>query len=258
MALKRLSTGEMISLTSPWTQKNHPDRKVLLGVDEIAPLLPKIDDAHQALLSTQVDATPPPRLAALQEEQKRLDVRHDDILRGCFTLPQALAYLAKDPNEAKALLALQKTLLPDGLKATQKSYRDEAGQAAMLEKRLTAEDVSLLKSLEIPGGTLWDAVNEWRQLGAQLGKLEDERVKLEGGTGTMPADVLTARNRWIRAVNAVRTVLDLLDDGNEKLAAIVARIDEAERKADRRGASGGSEGEGEKAPADAAEAPKGG
>ncbi|APR86282.1 Hypothetical protein A7982_11631 [Minicystis rosea] len=240
MALKRLTTGEMISLTTSWTTKNSPDRKALAAIKEVEPLVPQIDASHRGLLQTQA-AAPSARLAEIQEQEKTIDVRHDDLLRGCFHLLQALAYLTQDPARAKALLALQKTLLPEGLLATQKTYREEAGQAKLLKTRLGAGDIELLKEIPTLDGTLWDATNEWTTLAAKLGKLEDERAALGGPQGAAPSDAVAARNRWIRAVSAVRTVLELVGTEDEKVQALLSRIDEAERKADRRGA-----GEGEK------------
>ena len=69
MALKRLTTGEMISLTATCVQEGHADRVILLGVPEIAALVPKLDQAHKGLLGTQVDG-PSPRASAIQNEQK--------------------------------------------------------------------------------------------------------------------------------------------------------------------------------------------
>jgi len=226
----------MVSLSAPLTQAGHADRQLLAGIPAAAALLPTLDSAHRQLLITQPSVAVPERAAAIIVEERRLDIRHDAILRGCFTLLQALSYLTSNAAEAKLLIELQQVLLPEGLTATQKTYREEAGQAALLESRLTPAQIARLTSIKtLHGTTLWDSVQEWIHLGAALGKLEDERGGgLEAASPTA-AEGLAARNRWIRTLNAIRGVLDLVEADEPGVAAILSRIAEAERRADRRG-----------------------
>lgn len=237
MALKRLYTGEMVSLSGPLTKADHPDREVLAGIPATAALLPELDSAHRSLLSTQVKPEAQTRLAGIIMAERGLDVRHDDVIRGLSGLLTSLAYLTPDPDLAARVLHVLSVLLPDGLDAVTKSYREEAGQAALLESRLAPADVTLLKRIKILEGTAFDAVQEWISVGAQLGRLEDERGDLPETSGPAPADVVTARNRWIRTVNAMRSVLDLVSADHPDVVKILGRITEAERKADRRIAS---------------------
>jgi hypothetical protein len=234
MALKRLYTGEMVSLSGPWTQSNHPDRALLASIPATAALLPQLDTAHASLLSMQVKPESAPRLRVIGKAQKRIDVRHDDVIRGLFGLLQALAFLTLDPELAARLHHLLAVLLPDGLDAVLKSYRDEAGQAALLESRLSPEEVSLLKRIKTLEGTAWDSVREWISLASQLGVLEDERASVKEASGPAPADVVTARNSWIRTINALRTVLDLVSANDPGGELILNRISEAERMAEHR------------------------
>jgi DNA-binding TFAR19-related protein (PDSD5 family) len=237
MALKRLYTGEMVSLSGPLTKGDHPDRQVLAGIPATAALLPELDSAHGSLLSTQVKPEAQTRLAAIILAEKSLDVRHDDLIRGVSGLLTSLAYLTPDAELAARVLHVLSVLLPDGLDAVTKSYREEAGQAALLESRLTPADVALLKRIKLLEGTAHDAVKEWMSVGAQLGALEDERAGLPETSGPAPADVVTARNRWIRTINAMRSVLDLVSADHPGVVKLLSRITEAERKADRRIAS---------------------
>lgn len=236
MALKRLTTGEMVSLSASWVESDHVDRKALAAIPVIASLLPRVDLAHATLLETQTACVAPERLAAIQDEQKRVDARHDDLARGAYYLPMALAYLVKNKHLAQSLLELQSVLLPDGLTIVQKSYREEAGQTALLDSRLSPDHIALLKKIKTPEGNLWDAIQEWMNVGAKLGALENERTAPEPA-GTSASDVVKARNQWIRTVNAMRSVLALVDDHNPLVQSILRRIDEAELKADRRIAS---------------------
>lgn len=237
MALKRLYTGEMVSLSGPLTKSDHPDRRILADIPATAALLPELDGAHGTLLAMQVKPEAQTRLAVIIKAQKRLDVRHDDLIRGVSGLLTSLAYLTQDAELAARLLHLQSVLLPDGLDAVTKTYREESGQAALLESRLTPADVTLLKKIKLLEGTAWDAVREWMDVGAQLGALEDERSAIPATTGPAAADVVAARNKWIRTINAIRAVLDLTSSGDAGVVKILNRLAEAERKADHRVAS---------------------
>lgn len=234
MTLKRLSTSEMISLSGPWTKPDHPDRKILASSAALVVLLPQIDDAHESLLATQPSATIPDRVTAIQQLQRRLDLRHDDVLRGCYLVPEALAYLTRDKALMAQLLNLQEALLPEGLLATQKSYREESEQAAKLATHLLDDHIALLQKLKTADGTLWDAVLEWEDLGRKLGELEDELDALAVTPGATPADVLHARNKWIRTVYAFKTVLELVGVEKAGVLTILKRLTDAERRADRR------------------------
>jgi hypothetical protein len=237
MALKRLYTGEMVSLSGPLTTAGHADRQILADIPATAALLPELDSAHGSLLSTQVKPEAETRLAVIIKAEKRLDVRHDDLIRGVSGLLTSLAYLTKDPELAARVLHVLSVLLPDGLDAVTRTYREESGQASLLESRLSPADVTLLKRIKILEGTAWDAIKEWMDVGAQLGTLEDERAGLPETSGPAPADVVTARNKWIRTINAMRSVLDLVSAGHPGVVKILNRITEAERKADHRVAS---------------------
>jgi hypothetical protein len=234
MTFKRLSTSEMLSLSGPWTTPDHADRKILASSAAIAVLLPQIDDAHQSLLATQPSTAIPDRVTAIQQLQRRLDLRHDDVLRGCYLLPEALAYLTRDRALMGQLLHLQEALLPEGLLATQKSYREESDQAAKLATHLSDDHIALLQKLKTADGTLWDAVLEWEELGRKLGELEDELDELAVTAGATPADVLQARNKWIRTVYAFKTVLELVGVEKAGVLTILKRLTDAERRADRR------------------------
>lgn len=237
MALKRLYTGEMVSLTGPLTKSDHPDRQTLAAIPATAALLPELDGAHDSLLAMQVKPEAQTRLAVIIKLQKQLDVRHDDLIRGVFSLLDALAYLTKDAELAARLLHLQSVILPDGIDAVTRTYREESGQAALLESRLAPADVALLKKIKLLEGSAYDAVKEWMDVGEQLGALEDERSAIPATTGPAPADVVTARNTWIRTINAIRGVLDLKSAKEPGVAKLLARFVEAERKADHRVAS---------------------
>jgi len=237
MALKRLYTGEMVSLSAPLTSIAHADRQTLAVIPAIAALLPELDTAHITLLATQIKPAAETRLAAIGKAQKVLDVRHDNVIRGLHGLLNSLAYLTKNAELASQTLQLLSVILPDGLDAVSKTYREEAGQASLLEFRLSPEDTLLLKDIRTLEGSAWDAVKEWMDIGAQLGALEDERSGIPQISGPSAADVVSARNKWIRTIKAIRSVLELVNAGQPGVGKILDRFTEAERKADHRVAS---------------------
>ena len=231
MALKHLTTAKMVSLSDPLVKPGHPDRAALAAFADLNGFLPKLTAAHTGLLQTFTPADSSEQLVTIQNNQKQLDARYDDLARGIHHLPLALSYLVKNAAVAQQLRSLQQVLTPDGLSVIQKSYREEAGQAALLESRLTADHVALMKSIQTPEGSLEDAVREWISTGAQLGALEDQRAALQK-SGPTAADALKARNRWIRTIHAMSSLIELVDEPGEAVLAIVKRFQDAAAKAE--------------------------
>lgn len=241
MAIKRLTTEEMVQISGPWVAEGTEARNAILAVDELKGLLPRVEAAHKALHETQ-PGPGNPRLAELQAEAAEEDLQHDTLIRGTHMLLTALALLGG--ASADGLLRLRDFLLPDGLEATQKSYRAEAGAADLLKTRL-AGDPSVkkqLKDVPVLKQTLWHFVEGWLSRAKKLSDLEDERARIAapGGPGDA-AVVLAARNQWIRAVNALLANGDLaeLDAATDRTIFGALRL--AERAADRRGRAPASE-----------------
>ena len=234
MAAKRLTTDEMVQISGPWITKGSAARTAIAAVPEMAGLLPRVDEAHQALHDAQPSAGDP-RLAALQDEAASVDAQHDTLIRGVSMTLTALALLS-DAAKASALLKLQEVLLPDGLGSIQKTFRAEAGAAELLKTRLAA-DPSLKKQLkDIPvfKHTLGHFVEEWLGHAKRLGELEDERAAIVSGGPGDGAKLLAARNQWVRAVNALvaNAAMAELDEPTDQLIFGAFRL--AEKTADRR------------------------
>lgn len=239
MALKRMRTEEMVAVTSTWVDEAHPDRQAIAQEPALASLLPQVDRAHEGLLVTHDAGPNAVRLKQIQEEQKALDVEHDDVLRGIWAYLWALIYFARTREERQSFLRLTALLLPEGLTAVIKSYREEAGQAELAGSRLTDADRALLQTLVLPDGrTLLDVVNQWLSLGAQLGALDRERSGDLTDDRPTQAEAVLARNQWIRTVQTVQGVAALVAANNPVIQEIMARVDAAGRYADRRAGSG--------------------
>jgi hypothetical protein len=252
MALKRLNTEEMVQISGAWLAKGSEVRKALGGVPELAGLVPRIEAAHKALHDTQSQADDP-RLAALQAEAAALDATHDTNMRGIHGLLSALALLA-DADGATELEQLRDLLLPEGLQATQRTYRAEAGAAELLKTRLAGEPAAKKQLRAIPVGkqTALHHVERWMTSAARLGALEDERAQLLAAAGVGdPAKQLAARNQWIRAANALVANAALADLDAETDKLLFGALRAAETIANRRGRAPATEEEPAPAPAPA-------
>jgi hypothetical protein len=240
MALKRLNHAEMISLSESWVREDTPERKVIESIPDIQPLLPYVLLAHDAILAAQ-PAMDVAQFSMLQQEGGEIDVEHDDLVRGLIGTLTAFAYLTKDPDRRAALLKLRDTLFPLGLQLVTKSYREEGGQGALLKARLTPEMKALLASLHGPDGTLLASLEQYLEKANRLREIEDLKAGVVDGNGRAPADMMKARNKWIRAMNAVMATLELAEVDEETQAKLLNPIRAAERAADLRVSSNRAE-----------------
>lgn len=247
MALRDLPTPVMIAVTAAWidAEQARPDIEAL---PTAAGLLTKIEAANQRLLETQPSSDgnrSPPEILAVREEQTGLDVVHDRKTRGTYHVLTGFADLEDDPDLAADYLALRDKLVPpeQGLRVIQVSYRQEAGEAALVEERLTDKDRALLKKLPIPGGKLLAAHEARVKAAARLGALEDQRAQIEAKAADKETvkhgDALRARNGWIKAVRAFVSALDLDEPTDAARKRILGPLEEAERAAARRAAKAG-------------------
>ncbi len=232
MALRDLSTPVMVSLTSTWVDRNHGDHAALIAQPHSAGLVSSVEAAHGGLLAIQVNSTESAsaRLVEVKAEQIAVSQRHDRMIHGVWWYLSAVAALTPSAEKAAELTALRDRLLPDGLSLKNTSYRDKIGAASLAHARITREDHTLLASQRTPIGTLDDAVTGWFSEAARLGELEHERATIEP-QGTAPADVLRARNNWVRTIAAVRAALSLVEELPLTLGQMLQRIEDAEQKA---------------------------
>lgn len=235
MALKHLSVPEMVDLTSAWVDPSHADRTALASVDAVVGILPLLDAAHADLLATQVD-TEGAAATNLIEELASADVVHDAWARACSYLlrgHEQVALAQGRTQDVKALQALHDTLFPDGLRVVNYSYREESGHAVLLASRLSAEDKTLLASLPISGGTLADAVESWIQAGTEIGTLEQQRTR-KRQQSTLAGRLQRARNRWIRVMQNLRSVLELSEATDKRLLDMLKQVEQVEQAAEAR------------------------
>jgi hypothetical protein len=237
MALKRLRTEEMVAISKSWVDPEHPDRLALGAVPALATLLPELDAACAGLHATYRAGPGTARRQQLQDRQRELDLEHDDVLRGIWFYLQSQVLITREPAARSELERLRERLLPEGLLAVNKSYREQAGQAALAAQQLTERDRERLAQMPMHDGrTLLDLVERWLALGAEIGALDRARAGDLRDNVPRPAEALAARNRWIRTVNTMREVAALVAAQAPAIQAILARVEVAEREAERRAA----------------------
>jgi hypothetical protein len=240
MSLLNVTTETMVTLSDRWTDPKK-QRKQLTALALLAPLVPVIQRAHDDLLSKQQTGSAiHAQIATLQKEQAARDKRHDRKIRGTHSVLSGFADLTDDPGSAQALLDLRDRLLPIGNRATLRSYTDEAGDAKRLPSRLDDASRKLLAKLPTPDGPLQSHVDAWLEEAKQLGLQEEQREHLTqqleaGNGGPTAAEVVQARNAWIRAARAIEANLALDPKADaETIEKILGPLRRAEAKADRR------------------------
>ena len=230
MALKRLTSGEMIHTTQTWVDPKHRHQQLLSAVAEVAVLLNHLERAHQALLTLQpvTDPSAAGRARALED----LAAQHDDLVRAIYALFQVQIHLAQQFSDRQSWLRLRDAVFPEGLTVITRSYADEAGQAALAMARLSADDKDQLKAATLGKDSMWGLLERYGQVAQKLG--EAATAHYTPTVNPRRADAADARNQWIRVVNAVLASIDMVPHNDELLREVVAPLREVERRADRR------------------------
>lgn len=242
MSRKRLTSSEMLHISGEWINSNTPAHAAILASNELAASLPRIQATHQELLAAAKPTTNnDPRLFEIIKKQFEIDQRHDELIRGIHGILTSTASLL-DPDDAAPLITLRDQLLPDGLSSIQRSYSHEANQAAQLAARLTPELRNQIDKFTFGPKSkphrLSTFVDEWIQIGEQLGQLDNEKARLASPspqTTSANAQIVAARNKWLRTVHLFLAIADAaeIDPATERL--LFSPLRSLEAKAARRG-----------------------
>jgi len=233
MALKKLSSEEMIQLSTPWVSAGDAANEAILKVPLLSALLPNVQAAHEALFKMRAHPVDS-RTQRLSQDAAALDAKHDDLVRkvhGAFTV---LADLSEANTE---ILQLRDLLLPEGLQHTKKTYRGKAGHAALVASKLDTGTTVALKALTLKDTTLLDLVQTWLDTAKKLGAAEESRARLNSTNGPSSADATIARARWVRMANALLANSDLIELDEATQSTLFAALRIAEKTADARGRS---------------------
>jgi hypothetical protein len=246
MALIRISTQKMISLSLEWVETR---RGVLSAIPQAAAVLPDLDNAHRGLVIFQKPAPAEDKtLLEVREQISAGDLRHDDLLRGGYYLLTGLSFIAAaqaGPEAAERFLTLRGQLYPDDLSGTRRSIDEEAGAAEQLAGLLeSASFAAELAAIEVKTGNgavqLRDLVAAQIAAGRGLGALSKQRRQLEEQAASQITGPVERqrRNAWITAVRSLEQNLKLAVRNKiataEVAADLLKELRAAEEEADRR------------------------
>lgn len=232
MALTSIDSSEMLNLSIDLITPGNPRHTALIAQPESAAVLPKLVLAHQGIILAQ-----PPNAAQIAKLTASLtfsDRRHDSLSRSIDGRIASELEHIDDPAAREALSRARVALFPEGLSINNASYGSQAGEVQRRAKRVDAEVRATLSRLTTyDGRTLADLYDELQEVATEIGVMEKRRAAL-GEEGAQILKSRDARFAWIRAINAVATMLELAGvDERPVLGAIRDAEVEAERAAAR-------------------------
>ncbi|WP_437274534.1 hypothetical protein WME90_25120 [Sorangium sp. So ce375] len=260
--LKHLNLDEMVALLSPWVE-DAKHRKVFLSIPEIAPLHPRVVEAHEGVVAVQPSSGgASSKMRALTDEISEVDRRHDHLARAVSYGIDArrelcLAEDAADAAGAAQCDVVQKKLFPGGLSILNASPLAEAGNTTRIARLLEDEPAiaDFLRSVPARGKvSLLDVTKRWLAKGRELQALERARTELEATETTTPASKTTiqaARSQWFKIVSLVLSNLEMSRAPARDVEIVRGPVLRASDRAGKRYASGKPG----QAPPDGAEVP---
>lgn len=239
--LHELTIGEMITITEQWTGDGKP---VFVAIPELAPLLPRVQEDHDALVGARGGSSAETPLRALSEQADTLDTRHDHLQRalhfGMRSTREAL--LGQNPPNvalADAIDVALEKLQPRGLDIVKASYESEAGNAAQMVKLAETEFASVLAQVPILDGvSALDLVKQIGAIGTALGAVEQKKSVTAAAAAKEDVTPSEVRRRMRAWVDTVELVLGALTRTKVNEAHVVQIrkpvVDAAEKARERR------------------------
>jgi hypothetical protein len=241
MNFKALTVEQMNRVSGGWLSPEQ--RSIVAKVPQLWGMKEDIEEAHADLViyvpTVQLKS---PALIENRAKATEGDGIHDHSVRAAIYLMLAAKELAKSPEEAIQLQSLIDDIYPDGFATTGKTYEEESGAAALLQKRLTDEKRAVLMSLTFRNTNALKIVDASITAGLLLGELETQKRHLEqelAESATPSAsEVKRAQYNWIdmakmvvkhtnRALNKKKLTQKEHDDFLESL---VSALQVAERR----------------------------
>jgi len=192
---------------------------------ELVWLVPKMraaaDDIDTTARATKAVSTP--EIESKRAEAGGFEATFDTSHR-CVVQAYALAELwlgLKDPAAKTVVTTGKRSLYPDGLEITQKSWASEGDEAMLYLQRLERPEVKAAQALVtaiVPG--LADIVASATTAGAGLHASMRELAVLEAGRGESP-QMFAARTRGLQVLSLLRTNVDEVFPASDKANAVV-------------------------------------
>lgn len=207
MGLRDLTTASMVTITGALVDPER-ERPIFAKYPRLLPWLEDIEAAHKGLYEI-VTRAPSPELSAMNERATFLDAEHDRKASGLFDLLTGLARVSDDDAEAARVIELRTQLFPSGRSIVNRTYLDQAGEASLIDSRLSETSRKLLDELVVHGLPLAKHVQAWQKAAAELGQIEGERVRLAKDEKSQSLTTIgKARNAWVAAINALLYVIE--------------------------------------------------
>lgn len=222
MSIRDFTTTTMVAITGRLVDPER-ERSVLEKYPRLLPWLADIEEAHRGLYEVESNPTAPSaELVAMNEQATLLDSAHDRKVRGLHQAISGLADLSDNTDHAARFITLRDELFPSGRSIVNRSYIDQAGEASLVDARLSGPSRDLLRDTVIDGVTLLEYVEAWRTIAEELGNLEAKRIRrAKDEKAQTLVTISKARRAWIDTMNAVLLVIDreksLTDDDRRRL-----------------------------------------
>jgi hypothetical protein len=211
--LRDINAGEMLALIEQWAG---PIKAVFLSIPELAPLLPRVQEDHDALLTARAGSAALATLRTLLETADALDERHDHLQRALHhgLLSAREARLGLDPPDhavANQIDAAYERLLPKQLDVINASYEAEAGNASQMVNIADKELTTLLSAIPIVSGiSALDLVHEIGKVGAALGGVEQNKSVTAAAADQEAVAPAEVRRRMRACAVTIETVIGAL------------------------------------------------
>jgi len=242
MALRDLTTEEMLEATRGWVTPGDPVHDALSAMPQTHAVLELFEQAHSELERTQPKGEQvAERIAQLTIEMTRLDSRHDRKMRAVGQLLLAAADADDDAGRAKRWRGLYASIFPEGMAILTQPYAQEAGRAEQLEQELTDDSRQWLGELLIGGVSALAILEEGIAAAKELGHTQRARAELvQGGEGGEDdaSLVLDARGQWLQSVRTLLSVVHLAEVDDELVERMAGPLQRAEVKATSRRRAG--------------------
>jgi hypothetical protein len=222
MSFRGFTIAEMLSVTASWVTPEHAERLALLAMLSTVGVVRLVDDVHADLLALLTDEERA-RLGLLQEGASLKDVRHDTLARIIWYCLLAHEHLHGDTPAGQAVTDVKTTLFPDNLKVVSVGYRESAGRATGRASQLTPERRQVLADIPVQGSNLLVQVEEWNQVGVEMGAIQDQRVTPQRTQAERNKRRVT-RFRWVRVMNTLLGSLQLEAEENPTARSILDRV----------------------------------
>jgi hypothetical protein len=233
MNTKIAEPSELYAVSLVWLDSKQ-ERTRLAIKEATKGLLPLVEAAHNKLQrAVQTQAASSKELELAREEAEDLDEQYDDLYRGIFYFLTALA--AFNIKQREEYLGLRNYLLPDELSGVNKSYSSEAGEAGLLQQRLSNEKRAQLSIIQVePSLSLLTKVELFIQVGVALGlaeKRKQDLLRAHGESQPMSRSELNQiKAEWLVTARTLLSAIELTDFSEQEKQALKAPFTQLEQR----------------------------